>query len=210
MKGSAATSLLVGLLAFTAGVWLGQAPNTEEYPGNYPLFEPPLEGVIERAPDHVRITLASGTKSGRVIVFAYADAETMYGLLKPIENGAVTVSDGDRADFLVRTRGTEALGVEFLKRMDRYVADYDMRQGIDAAAGAGRRFGVQRCLFPICNRCTDGCRTVVRGDDLPITLHVRPTGQIHPVFAKGKCPRCGKCFVWCPSGVITMTPSLVG
>ncbi|ACG71590.1 4Fe-4S ferredoxin, iron-sulfur binding protein [Anaeromyxobacter sp. K] len=194
-------------LAVALGARVAQAPWTEQFPGSYPRVHAPADARFEFLPDEIRIHLDEETKSGRIIVFAHAADGSLLGLLKPIVDGAVTVRRGDLADYRLAVRGRDVGEHRLLKAMDRYVEREDMLERILDARAKGLRFGVQRCLYPICNRCLDGCKSVMRGD-FPISMRVGERGNVEPVFAKGSCPRCGKCFVWCPSGVIRDSGSL--
>ncbi|HYG70567.1 MAG TPA: 4Fe-4S ferredoxin [Anaeromyxobacteraceae bacterium] len=191
----------VAFVTVSVGLQVAQAPWKEQFPGSYPRVLPPSEGRFEFLPDEIRIHLSEETKSGRIIVFAHTSDGSLLGLLKPIESGVVTVRRGDLDDYRLATRGAEVGEHRLLKALDRYVEREDMMERITEARAKGLRFGLQRCLYPICNRCLDGCKSVMRAD-FPIRMRVGERGNVEPAFAKGKCPRCGKCFIWCPSGVI--------
>ncbi|ABC80110.1 hypothetical protein [Anaeromyxobacter dehalogenans] len=194
-------------LAVALGVRAAQAPWREQFPGSYPRVVAPAEARFEFLPDELRIHLSDQTRSGRIIVFAHVEGGSLLGLLKPIVDGTVTVRRGDLADYALAIHGGEIGEHRLLKAMDRYVEREDMLERILEARAKGLRFGVQRCLYPICNRCLDGCKSVMRRD-YPISMRVGERGNVEPGFAKGSCPRCGKCFVWCPSGVLRDSGSL--
>lgn len=198
---------VVTFLAVALGVRYAQAPWKEQFPGSYPEVVAPAEARFEYLPDEIRIHLTDKTRSGRIIVFAHVEDGGLLGLLKPIVDGTVTVRRGDLADYRLAVRGGEVGDHRLLKAMDRYVEREDMLVRILEARAKGLRFGLQRCLYPICNRCLDGCKSVMRGG-YPITMRVGERGNVEPAFAKGSCPRCGKCFVWCPSGVLKDSGSL--
>lgn len=210
MRSRAFLLLALILAGLSLGALIAQAPFKERFPGAYPTFEAPIEGKFTFTSEGVEITVAETTKSGRLIVFAYEPSGRMVGILKPMEQGRLVVRPGDLADFEVQVEGKTVKGFSFLKRMDRYAESVDMAARLRQASDQGLRFGIQRCLHPFCSRCTSACASVISGGDLPITLNVAPSGHIHPSYAKGKCPRCGMCFTWCPSGLITQTHSLTG
>jgi ferredoxin len=152
------------------------------------------------AQESASVRVDGTSRSGRLIVFVYNERGEILGILKPVVNGAVTVRRGDYADFRLPVHGSEVGEPVLLKAMDHYLEREDMFDHLASARSAGRSYGLQRCLFPICNRCLDGCRTVITTGRYPLKMQLQPGGFVHPAFESGKCPRCGICFTWCPSG----------
>jgi len=203
MSNNSAFKLAVVLLALSVCAMLTQASHDEQFPGNYPAFEGPVEVSYEFSNGSVTLDVPAKLNGLRTFVYAYDRQGVMFGILKPIANGRITVNRGDYADVKIATSGRQVTGYELLKRMDHYLRQVDMFELLQQAQDNGLRHGVQRCLYPMCTRCLEGCKSVISGGDIPLQMEVAPGGQIHPVYARGKCPRCGKCFAWCPVGVIT-------
>ncbi len=196
------TILLIAILLVLLGALVALRKYFPTFPGDYPEIAPPIENTFEYFTDRVEIRLARESKLGRLIVFAYDAGNNFIGILKPVENGVVIVRKGDFADITARVEGNEIKDVVFLKKMDRYIRKIDMFDAVLYARSNTLRFGVQRCLYPICSRCVDACRSVISTCDIPIVMTVKPEGYVLPVFSKGRCPRCGKCFIFCPTGSI--------
>lgn len=203
MPSSAPIKLAAALIAMSVCAMLVQASHSESFPGSYPSFESPIEATYTFAGSTATIAVPNQLNGLRVIVFAYDSSGRMFGILKPVSNGAVTVKHGDYADVEIRTEGRRVLGYDLLKRMDSYLRQVDMFDLLKDAQAKGRLHGIQRCLYPLCSRCLDACKSVISGGDIPLEMEVGPGGQIHPIYSRGKCPRCGKCFTWCPVQVIT-------
>ena len=196
------TKLLLCILIVLLGALVALQKSFPTFPGDYPRTAPPIEHNCAYFDERVEIRLAKGSKLGRLIVFAYDGNNKFIGLLKPVENGAVVVRRGDYADFTACVEGSEIRDVIFLKKMDRYDKKIDMFDALTGARNNNLRYGVQRCLYPICTRCVEACKSVISNSDIPIVMTVKPEGEVLPVFSKGKCPRCGKCFTFCPTGSI--------
>ncbi|MFB3814771.1 MAG: hypothetical protein ACE14L_11745 [Terriglobales bacterium] len=197
-----------GLLVLVVLVLMAQRPSREKFPGSYPQLEPPVAATFKFEPQRVRIAVPKQLQDMRLVVFAYDDSGHMYGVLKSVNDGQITVNAGDNADLVLDVRQGRIGDYELLKRMDRYVRQVDMLERLRDASQNGRHVGVQRCLFPLCTRCIDGCKSVISGGDLPIEMQLGAGGEIRPVFSKGKCPRCGKCFTWCPLNVFVKAASV--
>ena len=195
-------NVIILIVLITAGIYFGRKVWDEYFPGDYPMVVPTVKAEFSFSENEIRVDLSGTTKSGRIIVYAYSSNSTFYGILKPINNNTLFIRKNDFADFAVPVRRGEIGNSHFLKKMDRYVKKVDMFRIIKDSSESGRNFGVQNCLYPICTKCTDGCKSVIHGGDLPIVMKVMKNGEIMPEFSRGKCPRCGKCFIWCPSGVI--------
>ncbi|MEN6438799.1 MAG: 4Fe-4S ferredoxin [Syntrophobacter sp.] len=199
------------ILALTMAAFLIQKTLQQDFPGNYPKFAAPVNANFEFAGQHIRIGVPSELNDLRVFVFAYDSRGHMQAVVKAVEDGTIEVSEGDFSDIDVGfSQGNQIAGFEILKRMDSYTRQVDMAKALREANENGRQIGIQRCLYPVCTRCIDGCRSVIYGGDLPLEMRKSEDGAIVPVYSKGKCPRCGKCFVWCPVNVITTSGSLVG
>jgi ferredoxin len=199
------------ILGLSAAAFLVQKSLMVEFPGNYPRFAAPVKAGFEFADQQVRIHVPTELNDLSVFVFAYDSQGHMQAVVKPAENGAIEVNRGDYSDIDVRfDEGDQVAGFEMLKRMDSYTRELDMFTALKEAKANGRRIGIQRCLYPVCTRCVEGCRSVISGGDLALEMRKGEDGAIRPVYSKGKCPRCGKCFVWCPVKVITESDSLSG
>ncbi|MEN6436953.1 MAG: 4Fe-4S ferredoxin [Syntrophobacter sp.] len=198
------------LLGLTVAAFIVQKSFREEFPGNYPKFARPVDANFEFFNRQVRIAVPDELNDFRVFVFAHDSRGHMQAIIKQVVDGTIEVREGDYADIDVRFDGSQVAGFEILKRMDNYTRETDMFNALKEARVNGRQAGIQRCLYPLCTRCIEGCRSVISGGDLPLEMHRGPDGAIQPVYSKGKCPRCGKCFVWCPVNVITNTKSLLG
>jgi ferredoxin len=211
MFSNAAVKVSLIILGLTAAAFLVQKTFQEDFPGNYPRFAAPVEAGFEFVDQQVRIRVPNELNDLRVLVFAYDPQGHMQAVVKPVENGTIEVNQGDYSDIEVRfDKDDQVAGFEMLKRMDSYTRRLDMFNALKDARANGRRIGIQRCLYPVCTRCIEGCRSVISGGDLPLEMRKGKDGAIRPVYYKGKCPRCGKCFVWCPVKVITMSDSLSG
>lgn len=211
MLSSAAVKVSLIILGLTAAAFLVQKTLQENFPGNYPKFAAPVEARFEFVDQKVRIRVPNELNDLRVFVFAYDSQGHMQAIAKPVEDGTIEVNPGDYSDIDVRfDEDDQVAGFEMLKRMDSYTRELDMFKALKEARANGRRIGIQRCLYPACTRCIEGCRSVISGGDLPLQMRKGEDGAIRPVYSKGKCPRCGKCFVWCPVKVITMSDSLSG
>ncbi len=211
MAGNAAIKVSLIILGLAAGAFLVQKTLREDFPGNYPKFAAPVKASFEFVDQKVRIRVPNELNGLRVFVFAYDSQGHMQAIVKPVENGIIEVDRGDRSDIDVRfDKDDQAAGFEILKRMDSYTRELDMFNALKEAMANGRQTGIQRCLYPLCTRCIDGCRSVISGGDLALEMRKGEDGAIRPVYSKGKCPRCGKCFVWCPVKVITKSDSLSG
>ena len=202
MTGRPLTILLAIILAVLIVALVSHHRVIPVYPGEYPVIAPPMHCDIEYHDDRVELALREDPLLGRVIVYAHAEGGVYLGILKPVYDRRVVVRRGDYADFRAAIKGSSVEAAEFLKKMDRYEPKIDMFDSIVAAHDADRAFGVQKCLYPLCTRCVEACKSVIQGDNIPITLEVKPDGHIMPVFRRGKCPRCGRCFVNCPTGSI--------
>jgi len=196
------TKILLLILIVLVGSFVAIRTIFYTFPGDYPLIAPPLESTMTYYDDRTEINVPGKFKLGRLIVFAYDERNNYIGILKPIENSLVVVRKGDYADFTVAVKGGKVEDVVFLKKMDRYVRKIDMHEALVRARDKKLRYGVQRCLNPICTRCVEACKTVISTYEIPIVMTVKTEGYIFPVFSKGRCPRCGKCFVFCPTGSI--------
>jgi len=194
--------LIILLVMATLVVFFTRKVIIEKFPGNYPMITPSLEFKTAFYKDRVEFTLPKATKSGRIIIYAYNIEGGYFGILKPIYNNTVKVYRNDFADFSINIEWNKITDVIFLKQMDRYIKRVNMFDLLELGRSKHLRHGVQACLYPICTKCTDGCKSVLPNGDLPIKMMVMKNGQIMPVFFRGKCPRCGKCFIWCPSEVI--------
>lgn len=196
------TKLLLFILIVLLGALVTMRKNFPTFPGDYPLIALPIENTLEYLDGSVEIRLAKESKLGRLVVFAYDQDNNYISILKPVEKGVVIVRKGDYADFTAHVEGSEIRDVVFLKKMDRYIRKIDMYDALINARDHDLRYGVQRCLYPICTRCVEACKSVISTYDIPIVMTVKPEGYILPVFSKGRCPRCGKCFIFCPTGSI--------
>jgi ferredoxin len=195
--------LATALIVIAICALLAQAAHNEPFPGSYPAFEGPIEPSYAVNGPAITMTLPAWLEGMRVMVYAYDEHGQMFGVMKPVINNTVTVTHGDYADVEIRIKGRQVKDFELLKRMDHYLRQVDMHDLFADAQANGRNHGIQRCLYPLCTRCLDACKSVINGGDIPLQMEVGPGGQIHPVYARGKCPRCGKCFTWCPVQVIT-------
>lgn len=204
-KGTLSSALI--LIALSVCAMLAQASHDEQFPGNYPSFDGPIEASYSFDSASVTLDVPAQLNGLRVFIYAYDSQGHMFGILKPVANGRIAVSRGDYADVEIGTQGRQVTGYELLKRLDHYLRQVDMFELLKTAKANGHRYGVQRCLYPICTRCLEACKSVISGGDIPLQMEVAPGGQIHPVYAQGKCPRCGKCFIWCPVQVITNSRS---
>lgn len=202
MSGRPLTIVLALILAVLIAALASMHRVHPFYPGEYPSIAPPMRYDIEFHDDRVDLLLENEPRLGRVIVYAHDEKGCFIGMLKPVYDRRVTVRCGDYADFRAGLKDTSVESAEFLKKMDRYESKIDMFDAMVAARNAGRAYGVQKCLYPFCTRCVTACRSVIQGDDIPIALAIKPGGFIAPVFSRGKCPRCGRCFVNCPTGSI--------
>jgi ferredoxin len=199
------------ILGLTVAAFLVQKTIQQEFPGNYPRFAAPVKAGFEFADGQVRIRVPDELNNLSVLVFAYDSRGHMLAIVKPVEDGAIEVNRSDYSDMDVRfDQGDQVAGFEMLKRLDSYTREVDMFDALKEAKANGRRIGIQRCLYPVCDRCIEGCRSVISGGDLALEMLKGEDGAIRPVYSKGKCPRCGKCFVWCPVKVITKSDSLSG
>jgi ferredoxin len=211
MNGSTVLKVSTVILGLTVVAFFAQKTLTEEFPGNYPKFAEPVKAGFQFTEHQVRIRVSEELNDVRVFVFAYDSRGHMLAVFKPVENGAVEVNQGDWSDLDVRfDKDDRVAGFEMLKRMDSYIRKVDMFASLKEAKANGRPTGIQRCLYPVCTRCIEGCRSVISGGDLPLEMRRGEDGAIRPLYSKGKCPRCGKCFVWCPAEVITKSDSLSG
>ncbi len=211
MLSKAALKVSIIVLGLTLGAFLIQKTLRQDFPGNYPKFAAPVKAGFEFTARRVRVTVPGGLNDRRVFVFAYDSEGHMQAVVKTVEDGTVEINVGDYSDIDIWfDRENRVAGFEMLKRMDNYTRRLDMFEGLREARDNGRRIGIQRCLYPVCTRCIEGCRSVISGGDLPLEMRTGEDGAIAPVYAKGKCPRCGKCFVWCPVDVITQSGSLLG
>ena len=202
------TKLLLFILMFLVGSLIAIRTNVPTFPGDYPLIAQPIETTAVFYDDRVEIIVPGRMKLGRLIVFAYDDRSNYIGILKPVEKNLVIVRKGDYADFTAPVKGDTVKEVVFLKKIDRYVKKIDMYDALVYARDNKLRNGVQRCLNPICTRCVEACKSVISTYEIPIVMTVKPEGYILPVFSKGRCPRCGKCFMFCPTGSL-MNPTEV-
>ncbi len=194
--------LLVIVLVFLVA-YFGRKVYKEIFPADYPMVVPTAEAeFLIGDGDEITVKLSDTTKSGNIVMYAYGPDGNFYGMIKPVRDFSFKIRKGDYADFMVQIYGREIGETSFLKKMDRYVRKVDMFDLVIEARNKEWNYGVQNCLYPICTRCTDGCRSVIFTGNLPIEMTVMDDGEILPVFRKGRCPRCGKCIVWCPSGVI--------
>ncbi|MGO9315954.1 MAG: 4Fe-4S ferredoxin [Syntrophobacteraceae bacterium] len=211
MLSNAAVKVSLIILGLTVAAFLVQKTLHEDFPGNYPKFTAPVEASFEFIDKQVHISVPKELNDFHVLVFAYDSQGHMQAVLKPVVEGTIEVNQGDNSDIDVRFgNGDQVAGFELLKRMDSYIREVDMFNALKEARANGRQTGIQRCLYPLCTRCIDGCRSVIKVGDLALEMHKGEDGAIRPVYFKGKCPRCGKCFVWCPVKVITMSGSLSG
>lgn len=211
MFSNAAVKVSLIIIGLTAAAFLVQKTLHEDFPGNYPRFAAPVKAGFEFVDQQVRIRIPDELNGLRVFVFAYDSQGHMQAVAKPVENGTIEVNQGDNSDIDVRfDKDDQVAGFEMLKRMDSYTRELDMFNALKEAKANGRRIGIQRCLYPVCTRCIEGCRSVISGGDLALEMCKGEDGAIRPVYSKGKCPRCGKCFVWCPAQVITKSDSLLG
>ena len=209
IKSAIRVSLII--LFLTISAYIIQQTIYENFPGNYPKFASPVEAEFNFGNKQARIHVPSELDGLNVFVFAYDTQGHMQALVKPVLNGAVQVSRGDYSDINVKFgENGEVTGYGMLKRMDGYTREIDMFDALKEAKTNGRQIGIQRCLFPVCTRCIDACKSVISGGDLALEMRKGLDGAIRPIYSKGKCPRCGKCFVWCPVAVITGTSSLLG
>jgi ferredoxin len=211
MLSNTAVKVSLIILGLTVAAFFVQKTLQEEFPGNYPRFAAPVQAGFEFVNQRVRISVPDQLNDLRVLVFAYDSRGHMQAVVKLVEDGNIEVSEGDYSDIDVRfDKGGQVAGFEMLKRMDSYTRELDMFKTLKDARANGRQTGIQRCLYPACTRCIEACRSVISGEDLPLEMRRGEDGAIVPVYSKGKCPRCGKCFVWCPVNVITKSDSLSG
>lgn len=190
------------ILLITLIIHFGRKAYTEFFPGEYPMVVATAKLEFTAGENELNLKLSGTTKNGNIIIYAYGPDGNFYGMLKPVKDLSIKVRKGDNADFMVQIYGREIGKISFMKKMDRYIRKVDMYDLIIEARKHEWNYGVQNCLYPVCTRCTDGCKSVVSIERLPIIMSVMDNGEIMPVFRKGGCPRCGKCIVWCPSGVI--------
>lgn len=211
MLNNSAMKISILMLGLAVAAFLVQRTLQEEFPGNYPQLAPPVNASFEFFNRQVRISVPGELNDLRVFVFAYDSQGHMQAIVKQVVDGVVEVREGDYSDIDMKfDGGGQVAGFEMLKRMDGYTRELDMFKALRDAKSSGRQAGIQRCLYPVCTRCIEGCRSVISGGDLALEMKKGMDGAIVPVYSKGKCPRCGKCFVWCPVGVITKSGSLLG
>lgn len=190
------------ILVLTLVIHFGRKVYTDYFPGEYPMVVSTSKAGFTDSENDLSVKLSGTTKNGNIIVYAYGSDGNFYGMLKPVKDLSIKIKKGDNADFMVQIYGREIGRISFMKKMDRYIRKVDMYNLIIEASQNEWNYGVQNCLYPICTRCTDGCKSVVPIERLPMVMSIMDNGEIKPVFRKGGCPRCGKCIVWCPSGVI--------
>lgn len=190
------------IVLITLVIYFGRKVYREIFPGDYPMVTPTAESEFIFGENEIIVKLSATTKNGNIIVYAYGPDGNFYGMLKPIKDLSIIIRKGDNADFMVQVYGREIGETSFMKKMDRYIRKVGMYDLLIEAVEKKWNYGVQNCLYPICTRCTDGCKSVVSTSNLPLVMSVMDNGEIKPVFRKGRCPRCGKCIIWCPSGVI--------
>ena len=194
--------LLLVLLLVTAAVYVLQADLSQTFEGTYPEVIPPVAAKFDFQADRIEIKLSRDPAYSHIIVYAYDEDQRQVCILKPIEKRRIIINPGDRADYRVIFENNKVLSYEVLKKAYGMDRSEDFTGHLNAAKKAGRRYGVQECLYPACSMCLDVCPVVSTGI---IKMPVLPDGRIHPVIHYGGCPRCGKCFELCKMGVIFRT-----
>lgn len=205
-KTSAAGFILV-LIIFLASVlvYFAQASGGKKYEGTYPVIKPLAKGSFAFYPDRAEIRISGAPLPvKRIAVFAYDEKGRQVCVLKPVYDGLVVVTARDMPDFRVRFRNGKEDGYEMLSggRLQNQTGFLEI---LTRSRDSGRRYGVQECLYPVCQRCLEVC--VVR-KSFVLEMAVESDGTLYPVFKSEGCPRCGKCIAACSQRVICRSRDL--
>ena len=199
-KTSAAGFLLLLLfLVIAALAYFCQAESKMEYEGVYPVVRPKIQGQFIFNAHLVEVKLQNTPVWKRIVVFAYDAEGRQVGIIKPVYNRTLTITEKDYPDFRVKVRDGKAEGFEIVNRANGGYENKGFLTLLAEAKDASRRYGVQECLYPMCTRCMDVCPVVKFGIvEIPVTQ----SGAFYPVIHIQGCPRCGKCFEVCKIGLI--------
>jgi len=169
-----------------------------KYPGDYPKILPPVKHRVEFSRDLITINIQEPYDTSMIVVYAYEDPETLLCIIKNVYENNVSLRPGDFADYAVSVKNHRITGHRMLKISGRYTEKKDMFGLFSSAQDEGRFYGVQRCLYPVCRTCIEECDLVTGSGEIALEMFTGERGEIHPVLYRGKCPRCGHCYVKCP------------
>jgi len=173
-----------------------------KYPSDYVKIAPEVEFPFSIKNDSVIFSIPKPELNKPHIVYAVLDDTLQYGIIDPTLNKDITITPGTLASYVAKIRDNKITEYKILKAVDSYSQSIDLYNLILKANEVGNKFGIQRCLSPFCNICVEECKKVNGEGSLAIELVVDERGKVVPVFYRGYCPRCGRCFKECPIGLL--------
>lgn len=180
--------------------YIVQASDVNQFEGTYPVIKPLVRGEFDFKPDRVEIMLSDNPiPVERIVVFTYDDRGRQVCILKPVYNGMIVITPNDKPDYLVSFVNGKVNEYELLVGANRIEKQAGFMDILTRSKNLGRRYGVQECLYPICQRCLEVC--IVRSSYV-LEILVGVDGALYPKFDNEGCPRCGKCIAACTQRVI--------
>ena len=196
-------ALIIFIIAGTLFILTKKAdPN---YPSDYAMISPEVEFPYSIIQDTITFSIPQSEINKTHIIYAVINDSLQYGLLDPTLSDKLIITKGTYASYVANIKGNKIIDYQILKTFNNYKEKIDFYDVFISANKNGRKCGIQRCLSPFCNICVDECREVKGDERIAIDLILNDRGEIVPIYHPGYCPRCGRCFVECPIGLLVQS-----